>query len=64
MRVGFAIAKPTLRLLFQFGIDAAINKGNGKAYFYRASHFTRYDIKRDQTDLSSAPIIDKWPSLF
>ena len=43
-------------------VDAAINWGNGKAYFFRGSEYLRYDIASDQVDPGyPAPILGNWP---
>ncbi|MBV5337687.1 MAG: hypothetical protein J0653_07035, partial [Deltaproteobacteria bacterium] len=32
------------------GIDAAVNWGNGKAYFFKGGEYVRYDVKADRVD--------------
>lgn len=45
-------------------IDAAVNWGNGKAYFFKGDEYIRYDLKKDQAD-SGYPlkIKDHWSGL-
>lgn len=46
---------------FADAIDAAINWGNGKAYFFRGDQFIAYDIAGNSVDdASSFPIADVW----
>ena len=46
------------------GLDAAINWGNGKAYFFKGDQYIRYDIKADKADPGyPARITDNWPGL-
>lgn len=35
---------------FNTGIDAVVNWGNGKAYFFKGSEYIRYDIAADKAD--------------
>ena len=45
-------------------IDAAVNWGNGKAYFFRAGQYVRYDITTDRVDPGyPLPIAGHWPGL-
>jgi hypothetical protein len=48
---------------FASGIDAAVNWGNGKAYFFKGSQYIRFDIASDQTDQEVRPIAGNWPGL-
>ncbi len=47
------------------GIDAAVNWGNGKAYFFKGSQYVRYDIKADRVDPGYPKPINNeaWPGL-
>jgi len=47
------------------GIDAAVNWGNGKLYFFRAHEYLRYDMTLDRMD-SGFPrnIAGSWPGVF
>lgn len=49
------------------GVDAAINWGNGKVYFFRGSQVMRYDIATDQVDQNPAAIstvFTNWPAAW
>jgi hypothetical protein len=47
---------------FDAGIDAAVNWGNGKAYFFREGQYVRYDIAADRVDPGyPLPIGGNWP---
>ena len=47
---------------FADGLDAAINWGNGKAYFFRGDAYIQYDIASDRVDDGHpAPIEGNWP---
>ncbi len=50
---------------FGTGIDAAVNRGNGKAYFFRGANYIRYDITSDVVD-SGYPkaIAGNWGGVF
>jgi len=52
--------------LFQWGTSAAVNWGNGKAYFFSGDAYIRYDIRSDRTDAGYPKKIDNgtWPGLF
>lgn len=52
-------------LMWTDGIDAAVNWGNGKAYFFKGSQYVRYDIAADRVDSGyPQPINDQtWPGL-
>jgi len=41
---------PTLPATFKTGIDAALNSGNGNAYFFKAAEYVRYHLKNDRVD--------------
>ncbi len=47
------------------GIDAAVNWGNGKAYFFKGGQYVRYDIKADRVDPGYPKPInnDTWPGV-
>jgi hypothetical protein len=42
------------------GVDAAINWGNGKVYFFRGGQYLRFDIASDKVDLNPHPIVGNW----
>jgi Hemopexin len=47
------------------GIDAAVNWGNGKVYFFRGSEYLRYDITLDRVDPDyPKPIDGNWPGVW
>lgn len=47
---------------FAGGVDAAINWGNGKVYFFRGTKYLRYDIALDSVDPGfPQEISDQWP---
>jgi hypothetical protein len=47
---------------FADGLDAAVNWGNGKAYFFRGDSYIQYDIAGDQVDDGHPqPIAGNWP---
>lgn len=47
---------------FADGIDAAVNWGNGKAFFFRGTQYLRYDIASDKIDGGyPLPIAGNWP---
>ena len=49
---------------FGDGIDAAVNFGNGKTYFFKGDQYLRYDMASDQTDPGyPRPIAGNWPGL-
>ncbi|MDM5223545.1 hemopexin repeat-containing protein [Peribacillus sp. NJ11] len=46
-------------------IDAAVNWGNGKIYFFRKSEYLRYDISQDRVDPGyPIPINPNWPGVW
>ncbi|MET7474884.1 hemopexin repeat-containing protein [Streptomyces sp. NPDC005648] len=54
---------PALPASFAAGIDAAINWGDGRAFFFKGSQYVRYDIKDNFVDHNIYPrdISDGWP---
>jgi hypothetical protein len=48
---------------FHRDIDAAVNWGNGKVYFFKQDHYVRYDIATDLVDVGPAPISRFWTHL-
>ena len=49
---------------FASGLDAAVNWGNGKAYFFKGGQYLRYDITTDTADAGyPAPMAGAWPGL-
>ena len=52
-------------LVFTNGIDAAVNWGNGKAYFFSGGDYIRYDLRTDKADPGyPKPINQKtWPGI-
>jgi hypothetical protein len=52
---------PSLPKSWGYGIDAGINWGNGKAYFFKGNQYLRYDMIRDEVDPGfPKPIADNW----
>ncbi len=43
------------------GVDAVINWGNGKVYFFRGNQYLRYDIATDRVDGAPRAIAGAWP---
>jgi len=49
---------------FDSGIDAAMNYGNGKAFFLKGDQYIRYDIAADAVDAGyPMPIAGNWPGM-
>lgn len=52
---------------FAKGIDAVVNWGNGKAYFFKGNNYVCYDIKNDRVEAAyekgDIPIKGNWPGL-
>ncbi|MDQ5986017.1 MAG: hypothetical protein CSYNP_01735 [Syntrophus sp. SKADARSKE-3] len=53
-------------MIWTGGIDAAVNWGNGKVYFFKGSEYIRYDIAADRADSGyPKPINEKtWPGMI
>lgn len=54
---------PALPTSFAAGMDAAINWGDGRAFFFKGSKYVRYDIETDSVDQNIYPrdIAEGWP---
>ncbi|MDD5169394.1 MAG: hemopexin repeat-containing protein [Syntrophales bacterium] len=52
-------------MIWTKGIDAVVNWGNGKAFFFKDGQYIRYDIKSDSADWGFPKPIDEetWPGL-
>ncbi len=51
--------------LWTADIDAAVNWGNGKVYFFKGGEYIRYNIKADVSDAGyPSPISGNWPGLW
>jgi hypothetical protein len=48
---------------FQADLDAAVNWGNGKVYFFKGRGYLRYDVASDMVDVGPAPIAQFWKAL-
>ncbi|MFE4422055.1 hemopexin repeat-containing protein [Streptomyces sp. NPDC056817] len=49
---------------FGTDLDAAVNWGNGKVYFFKGSQYLRYDVADDKVDAGfPLSIADQWPGL-
>ena len=49
---------------FASGLDAAVNWGNGKAYFFKGGKYLRYDIAGDKVDAGWPKLIaDEWQGM-
>jgi len=53
-------------MIWTDGIDAAVNWGNGKAYFFRGGEYVRYDIQADRADPGYPKPINSqtWPGMI
>ncbi len=58
-----AVNWPALPSAFHRDIDAAVNWGNGKAYFFKGAQYVRYDIASDAVDVGPTDIARFWPAL-
>ncbi|OWQ90894.1 hypothetical protein CDN99_12090 [Roseateles aquatilis] len=58
-----AINWPTLPPAFQSKIDAAVNWGNGIAYFFRRDQYVRYNIAADRVEFGPVTIASAWTAL-
>ena len=54
---------PTLPAAFTRDLDAAVNWGNGKAYFFKGADYVRYNIATDRVDVGPVPIAQEWTAL-
>jgi len=52
-----------LHPFFHRDIDAVVNWGDGKAYFFKQDRYARYDIGDDLIDVGPALISDVWTHL-
>ena len=52
-----------LHPFFHSDIDAVVNWGDGKAYFFKRDHYVRYDIATNLVDVGPAPIARFWTHL-
>lgn len=51
--------------LWTDGIDAAVNWGNGKIFFFKAGEYVRYDMTSDRVDDGyPRPIEGNWPGVW
>ena len=51
--------------LWPDGVDAAVNWGNGKCYFFRGAEYLRWDIVSDRADPGyPRPIAESWPGIW
>jgi|GEM_PF-2918487 Hemopexin. len=56
---------PNLPVTWVVGMDAGVNWGTGKIYFFRGGEYLRYDIANDRADLNyPKPIAGNWPGVF
>ena len=54
---------PRLPEEFQSDLDATINWGDGRAYFFKGFRYLRYDIDGDIVDVGPTAISDNWTAL-
>ena len=60
-----AISKSYWPGLWSSDVDAAVNWGNGKVYFFKGNQYTRYDIKADKADPGyPVAIKNNWPGVW
>jgi len=49
---------------FDSGLDAAVNWGNDKVYFFKGNQYARYDLPSDKVDAGyPKPIAGNWPGV-
>jgi hypothetical protein len=49
---------------FADGLDAVVNWGTGKVYFFKADSYLRFDVASNAVDAGPSPIADNWPGLI
>ena len=53
-------------IIWTDGVDAVVNWGNGKAYFFKGSQYIRYDVQADRADPGYPKSINSetWPGII